>query len=690
MRLRWAAPTALCAALLAFSGCGSTSLNPTPTISTLYPDTLPASGANCGSLPTFVINAQGTNFIATSVAYWNGSSRTTVFNTETGQLAVTLKACDIAAPGVAYVTVSNPAPGGGLTLNAASFQVTQPPNPAPQIMSLSPASTPAGTLPPNGILTINGPPTAAGSISPAFISTSVAAFNGSARATTFVSATELQVQMLASDVATAGTINVTISTPIPGGGVANAQFTVTDPPNAANFPQVISVNAAGGAANGPSSSPAMSADGRYVAFVSTATNLVPVGKLGQVFIRDTCVGASNCYPTTYPVDVTPQQGAPNGSSFGNVSISDDARFVAFASYATNLVSAEPKDSRGFSNVFVRDTCLGGGAPRTCVPSTTEISVDALGNPGSLASDSPSINGDGRFVAFRSSARDLVSDGSASGDIFVRDTCEGTAVPATCVPRTVKVSADVLFDGEAVTFPWSRPAISSQGRYVVFDSTASTDSVTNGFGQIFISDTCLGASTPADCVPRTTLVTVPNLPESAYTDSQSATVSEDGRFVAFKADKLFSDTSVAPLGGQVFIHDTCLGSSAPAGCTPSTALVTADSEGSPANAKCLSPRISPSGRFVSFTSSATNLDSGVTGPSPRAFVRDTCFGDVAACTPRTVAIAPSESQTIGTGWLVVPVTSDGRYAAFYSIRAASSLPSSGLGDVFLTVTPFQHQ
>src|SRR5208282_1077447 len=120
------------------------------------------------------------------------------------------------------------------------------------------------------------------------------------------------------------------------------------------------------------------------------------------------------------------------------------------------------------------------------------------------------------------ARDLVSDGSALGDIFVRDTCEGTAVPATCVPRTVQVSVDVLVDGEPATFPWSRPAISSQGRYVVFDSTASTDSITNGFGQIFLSDTCLGESTPAGCVPKTTLITVPHLPESAYTNSESAT------------------------------------------------------------------------------------------------------------------------------------------------------------------------
>jgi Tol biopolymer transport system component len=532
---------------------------------------------------------------------------------------------------------------------------------------------------------------AAGSISPAFVAASVAAFNGSTRATTFVSATELQVQMLMSDVMTAGTINVTVSTPVPGGGVASAQFTVTDPPNAANFPQVISVNAAGGAANGASSSPAMSADGRYVAFLSTATNLVPVGKLGQVFVRDTCLGTSNCYPTTYPVDVTPQQGAPNGSSFGNISISEDGRFVAFTSYATNLVSADTNESTAaFSNVFVRDTCFGGSAPKACVPNTSAISVDAFGNPGSLGSDSPSMSGDGRFVAFRSSARDLVTDGSAARDIFVRDTCEGVTLPTTCVPRTVGVSADVLVDGEPATFPWSRPAISSQGRYVVFDSTASTDSITNGFGQVFLSDLCLGTSAPAGCVPKTTLITASDFPKWGYANGQSASVSEDGRFVVFRADKVFLNAGQLPLDGQVFIHDTCLGLSAPVGCSPSTALVAADSAGSPANAKCLSPRISPSGRFVSFTSSATNLDAGVTVPSPRAFVRDTCFGAVVACTPRAVAIAPSESETMGTHWLVVPVTSDGRFAAFYSVRAAASLPSSGLGDVFLTVTPFQLQ
>jgi hypothetical protein len=688
MRLRWAAPTALCAALLAFSGCGSTSLNPTPTISTLYPDTLPASGANCSSLPTFVINAQGTNFIATSVAYWNGSSRTTVFNTGTGQLAVTLKACDISAPGVAYVTVSNPAPGGGLTLNAASFQITQPPNPAPQIMSLSPASTPAGTLPANGILTINGPPTAAGSISPAFISSSVAAFNGSTRATTFVSTTELLVQMLASDVATAGTINVTVSTPVPGGGVATAQFTVTDPPNAANFPRVISVNAAGGAANGTSSSPAMSADGRYVAFYSEAKNLVASGASGNIFVRDTCVGATDCTPHTIAVDLAPDGSAPNAPAT-RVSLSSDGRFVAFDTYATNLMSAanpasvhvdDDGEPDGITNVFVRDLCVGPGAASGCTPHTSQVSKGLSGETPDEASTVSSMSSDGRFIAFESWATNLVPSVSTSeGRIYVTDLCAGAT--SHCSRTTYLALGDV----DPHDFVQQNASISANGRYVVFSGwpIATGDRL---HAQIYLRDTCRGKAAPEGCTPSTITVSVGEDGSDADHVSDGPSVSGDGRFVVFQSSaRNLVPESYKPRSERVFLRDTCLGSSAPKGCVPTTSVVSLDPALAEGADQSFAAKISPSGRYIGFGATSSTLsDSNLHG-----FVRDTCFGaENSGCVPHTTLVSVTARGELGNNstypWIVV--SADGGITSFSSDATNLAAPTSGLGDVFLMLMP----
>ena len=676
-RLRWAAPIGLIALLLLLVSCGgSTTINPTPAISGLFPDSIAATQVgppNCTNNPGITVNIQGSNFLATSVAYWNGSQRKTAFNVESGQLAMTVLACDIAQPGSNFVTVVNPAPGGGPTQSAATFVVTQPSNPAPAISSLSPASATVGVLPPNGILTINGPGPASGSNSPAFISSSVVAFNGVTRSSTFVSATELQVQMLASDVATATTINVTVSNAAPGGGVANAQFAVTDPQNAATFPQVVSVGAIGGPADGASSSPAMSADGRYVAFVSSATNLVPVGRLGRVFVRDTCLGSSGCFPSTFPVDVTPQGGAPNGAANGSISISTDGRFVAFASYATDLVSGTPGNSpSGVSNVFVRDTCLGSNAPKSCVVSTAAVSVDAGGNLGSLSSDSPSLSADGRFVAFASFATNLVPGSSPHASaIFVRDTCGNAAASSGCTPTTIELPANGANGAGSLSL--GHPSISGNGRYIAFDSRSASSAPGTGGAGIFLADTCLGATAPAGCEVKTVAVAA----VGGGVQGENPSVSDDGRFVVFEAT-------------QILRYDTCFGSTALASCVPGLTNVTADAVGSVANAPSYAPFVSSSGRFISFVSSATNLVPGVTSGAPYVFVRDTCFAALVPCAPQTVAVALAAADAVTGGFPAVPLTPDGRFAAFHAIRPVAALPTSGLGDVFLTTASPQTQ
>jgi hypothetical protein len=678
MRLRWAASAALCATLL-LAGCGGTTLNPTPAISALYPETIAATLVGppaCTSNPSpLTINVAGNNFMTTSVAYWNGAKRATTFNQNTGQLAVTLLACDLATPGIAYVSVTNPAPGGGPSEAAAPFQITQPQNPVPSISSFSPASVAASTTTPPPLVTINGA---------SFISSSQVAVNGQARASTLVSSSALQTQLLSSDIASAGTLTITVTNPTPGGGTATAVFSVTDPPNAANFPQVISVSATGGAANGASSSPAMTADGRYVAFYSEATNLVATGASGNIFVRDTCVGATNCTPHTIAVDLAPDGSAPNApaasSVRNNTAISADGRFVTFTSWASNLAAGSSNVDPHIQQVFVRDLCAGSSAPAKCTTHTELVSVGPDGS--AIQGSYPALSADGRFVAF-----------SASGQILVRDTCNGSAAVA-CTPGTVTASSTA--DSQITVALNAKPAISGNGRYVVFEGTSSQEASSNGraVAQIFAHDTCVGASA-VNCQPSTLPISVSAGGDLGNADSVSPAVSADGRFVVFQSGASNLDSGAE--GRQdIFLRDTCAGTNTPTSCSPSTRRISVDASGisqishSSGN---YSPAISASGRYISFTQQRANDEPGFDARGlGYLVVYDTCFGASDPCSPQMVAPqAVSNSSLLNAQIsMQVPISLDGDFAAFFSDGAVAANPKSGLGDVFLTLTPsIQH-
>jgi hypothetical protein len=149
-----------------------------------------------------------------SVVNWNGGARPTTFVSAT-QLQAQIPASDIAGIGQASVTVVSPAPGGGLS-NALTFTISAQPNPVPVITDLSPTSAIAGDD--SFTLVVTGS---------AFVAGSVVQWNGAARPTTVVSATELSALISAADVATAGDVTITVVNPAPGGGVSNAlAFTV--------------------------------------------------------------------------------------------------------------------------------------------------------------------------------------------------------------------------------------------------------------------------------------------------------------------------------------------------------------------------------------------------------------------------------------------------------------------------------
>jgi Tol biopolymer transport system component len=166
----------------------------------------------------------------------------------------------------------------------------------------------------------------------------------------------------------------------------------------------VSVSSRERQANAGSQQASISADGRYVAFVSFASNLVAGDTNGtwDVFMRDTAKGKT----TRVSVSSGGQQG--NDQS-GTPSISADGRYVAFYSYASNLVAG---DTNGKADVFVRDTVTG---------RTTRVSVSSRERQGNGYSYEPSISTDGRYVAFYSLASNLVAgDTNTAGDIFVRD------------------------------------------------------------------------------------------------------------------------------------------------------------------------------------------------------------------------------------------------------------------------------
>lgn len=260
----------------------------------------------------------------------------------------------------------------------------------------------------------------------------------------------------------------------------------------------VSVTTDGEKATGDSFAPFTSADGRFVAFHSDATNLVAGGSNGEthVFVRDRQSG------TTEIVSVDSNEAEGNDTS-SSVSISADGRFVAFQSDATDLVTG---DSNGQSDVFVRDRQMG---------TTERVSLANNGDQANSRSYYTSISADGRFVAFTSLATNLVAgDTNVDEDVFLRDRLAGT---------TERVSVD---SGEAQANGGSRaPSLNADGAFVAFHSLASNlvPGDTNGATDVFLRDRLTGT---------TERISVKSGGGQASRGGDDPAVNADGRFVAF--------------------------------------------------------------------------------------------------------------------------------------------------------------
>ncbi|MEW6427904.1 MAG: hypothetical protein AB1568_07700 [Thermodesulfobacteriota bacterium] len=340
-----------------------------------------------------------------------------------------------------------------------------------------------------------------------------------------------------------------------------------------------SVGAGGREGNNGSRYPALSADGRFVAFESAADNLVDGDSNGvaDVFVHDLQTATTR----RVSVDSGGQEG--NGGS-QMPAISSDGRYVAFQSGANNLVG---DDTNTATDIFVHDLQTG---------RTTRVSVDSGGGGANGPCRFASLSGNGRFVAFSSSATNLVpGDTNAEPDVFVHDSETG---------RTSRVNVDANGTQGNERFPLGRSSLSRQGRYVAFDSGADNlvAGDTNGTSDIFVHDLQTG---------RISRVSVDSRGGQSDGYSYAPSISTDGRYVAFMSDAtnlVPHDANQKPdvqLHGRsdIYLHDRRTGR---------TSRVSVDSDGglsSGTGVSSYSPSLSADGRWVAFSSDGNGLVEG---------------------------------------------------------------------------------
>jgi hypothetical protein len=438
----------------------------------------------------------------------------------------------------------------------------------------------------------------------------------------------------------------------------------------------VSVAPNGDQADNASVYPSMSADNRYVAFSSSATNLVPgdTNGVSDIFVKDLQTGAVTCAS----VD---SNGVPANGWSDFPMLSANGRMVAFRSAATNLVPVAPSTN---GHLFVRDLQTG----------TTAL-VD-VSTSGAVADDAepeefPSISADGRYVAFSSSATNLVAgDTNGYQDAFVRDLQAGTTVRVGEVANFATIAAGgryVVFDSYggavyvydmqtgtytlasidldgSVLGSWNLMAeLSADGRYVAF-AHWDYDPFDADVAQVYVRDLQAGRSyaistdsSGASWGDRVSFVDW-NLSSFSSDDHQLVFMSNSSNLVA-------GDTHFA---FDVYVHDLQVGTNTRVSVTGNDFT---------ANGGSLLPSFSDGAAYMAFISGATNLTTAATGGWSQAYLRDMTTGALTMVSVATNG-TPSDWGIFGTS-----VSADGRYVAFASdADDLSPLDHNGARDVFL--------
>jgi len=390
----------------------------------------------------------------------------------------------------------------------------------------------------------------------------------------------------------------------------------------------VSVSSKNAESNGTSWHPAISADNRYIVFQSDADNLVPndTNKTIDIFVHDRQT------KRTRRVSVASDGSQSKPSWTNQATISGNGRFVAFTSDASNLVA---DDKNSAPDVFVHDL-------RTKQTTRASVSSDGIEAIGGDWKGHPSLSADGRYVAFLSLASNLVEgDTNNNEDVFVHDR------------KTKKtIRASVASDGSQGNGLCFKLTLSANGRFIAFqsESTNLVKGDTNKQADVFVHDLV---------TKETTRVSVASDGSQANNGAWQPAISADGRYVAFwssasnlvKGDDNFSD--------DVFVHDRKTGK---------TTLVSVATDGTKGNGTSNRPTISHDGRYVGFTSSASNLATNDDNGVDDVFVHDRVKGTtklVSVSLDGTSGTGPFSQINI-TGSRDAILSPDGRYMAFRSL------------------------
>ena len=320
-----------------------------------------------------------------------------------------------------------------------------------------------------------------------------------------------------------------------------------------------------GQGNFDSGSPKVSRDGRYVFFPSNATNLIEGGTTGlQVFRRD----ASSMVVDLCSCDASGNQG--NAGSAGP-SASEDGRYVAFLSAATNLVPGGTTNAQ----VFRKDMDTG---------AITLCSGDAAGSQGNGDSSFCCISPDGRYVTFQAASTNLVPGGTTHIQIFRKDMDTGA------ITLCSSDAAGSQGNGDS-----SYPSISWDGFYVTYCSVASNlvpGGTAGGILQVFRKNLLTG---------ETTLCSINSSGGQGNADTIYSCISYNGRYVTIdsSATNLISGGTT---GRQIFRKDMDTGE---------ITLCSSNAAGNQGNGESYVPSMNSNGRFVTYESLATNLAPGGT-------------------------------------------------------------------------------
>ncbi len=337
------------------------------------------------------------------------------------------------------------------------------------------------------------------------------------------------------------------------------------------------------------------------------------------------------------VSVASDGSESNGSSLG-ASVSANGRFMAFVSYGSNLV---PGDTNARPDIFVRDVFTG---------TTSRVSVSSTGEEANHESWQPSISDDGRYIAFRSLASNLVSGDTAGYDAFVHDRLTSTTIRASVTPEGGQA------DGSSYG-----TSISADGSTLVFESEASNlvADDTNDRRDVFARDLLNGT---------TTRVSVSSTDEQGDNGSYEATVSADGSIVAFASHATNLVAGDINAQNDIFVHDRS---------TAMTTMVSVSSDGDQTFEVNGSDdaSISASGRYVAFATRGHELVPGDLNWNDDVFVHDR---DSAT----TTLVSIEADGTQGNGFSASPTMSaDGSHIAFVS-GANFDTDTNGRADVFI--------